>query len=28
MGDYRVIFDARDDKIFILKIGHRRDIYK
>lgn len=28
IGDYRVIFDAGDDKIFVLKIGHRRDIYK
>lgn len=28
IGDYRVIFDVKDNKIFILKIGHRRDICK
>lgn len=28
IGDYRVIFDAIDDKIIILKVGHRKDIYK
>jgi mRNA interferase RelE/StbE len=27
IGDYRVIFDIIKDKIVILKIGHRRDIY-
>ena len=28
IGDYRVLFDVEKDKIFILKIGHREDIYK
>lgn len=28
IGDYRVIFDVDGDKMVILKIGHRREIYK
>jgi mRNA interferase RelE/StbE len=28
IGDYRVLFDVEKDKIVVLKIGHRRDIYK
>jgi len=28
IGDFRVIFDIYDDKIVILRIGHRKDIYK
>ena len=28
VGDYRVIFDIEDDKVIILRIGHRKDIYK
>ena len=28
VGEYRVIFDFKKDKIIILKIGHRKDIYK
>lgn len=28
IGEYRVVFDIRDDEIKILKIGHRRDIYR
>jgi len=28
MGDYRVIFDVDDDKIVVLRVGHRRDIYR
>ncbi|MDQ7838492.1 MAG: type II toxin-antitoxin system RelE/ParE family toxin [Thermodesulfobacteriota bacterium] len=28
IGHYRVIFDLDDDKIVILRVGHRRDIYK
>lgn len=28
IGHYRVIFDLNDDKIVILRVGHRRDIYK
>ena len=27
-GDYRVIYAILDDKILILRIGHRKDIYK
>lgn len=30
IGDYRVILDIKEDKliIFVLEIGHRRNIYK
>lgn len=28
IGDYRAIFDVSRNKITILKVGHRRDIYK
>ncbi len=28
MGDYRVIFDIYGENIVILRIGHRRSIYK
>jgi mRNA interferase RelE/StbE len=28
IGEYRVIFDIDEDKIIILKIGHRENIYK
>jgi mRNA interferase RelE/StbE len=28
IGDFRVIFDIDHDKIVILRIGHRKDIYK
>lgn len=28
IGDYRIIFDVEDDTIIILKVGHRKDIYK
>jgi len=28
VGDYRILFDVLDNKITILKVGHRRDIYK
>jgi mRNA interferase RelE/StbE len=28
IGDYRVIFDLEDDDIVILRIGHRREIYR
>ncbi|MCK5580621.1 MAG: type II toxin-antitoxin system RelE/ParE family toxin [Candidatus Omnitrophica bacterium] len=29
-GNYRIIYDVQDDKliIIILKVGHRKDIYK
>jgi len=28
VGNYRVIFDIDDHKIIILRVGHRREIYK
>jgi len=28
IGDYKVIFDLYEGKIFILVIGHRKDIYR
>ena len=28
IGDYRTIFDADDETIVILKVGHRKDIYR
>lgn len=28
IGDYRILFDYKDNIIIILKIGHRKDIYK
>jgi mRNA interferase RelE/StbE len=28
IGDYRVIFDLEEDEIVVLRIGHRREIYK
>ena len=28
IGDYRVIFDWEPEKILILKVGHRREIYR
>jgi mRNA interferase RelE/StbE len=28
VGDYRIIFDIDEDKIIVLRIGHRKDIYK
>lgn len=28
IGDYRAIFDVSGDKIIILKVGHRKNIYK
>jgi len=27
-GDYRVIFDIEDKDIVILRLGHRKDIYR
>ena len=29
-GDYRIIYDIQDDKliILILKVGHRKDVYR
>jgi mRNA interferase RelE/StbE len=28
IGDYRAIFDIEDNEIVVLRVGHRRDIYK
>ena len=28
VGDYRVIYRIQDTDIFVLKIGHRKDVYK
>ena len=28
IGDYRVIFDIAGDEIVVLRVGHRREIYK
>jgi len=28
IGDYRAIFDIDEDKIIILRVGHRKEIYK
>ncbi len=28
IGDYRIIFEIETDKILILKIGHRKNIYQ
>ena len=28
IGDYRVIFDVDGDNLIILRLGHRKDIYR
>lgn len=28
VGDYRVVFDLEGDQIVILRVGHRREIYR
>lgn len=28
VGDYRVIFDLEGDEIVVLRVGHRREIYR
>lgn len=28
VGDYRIIFDIDENKIIILRVGHRREIYR
>lgn len=28
IGDYRIIFDLEGNDIVVLRVGHRRDIYK
>ncbi|NUM52196.1 MAG: type II toxin-antitoxin system RelE/ParE family toxin [Candidatus Hydrogenedentes bacterium] len=28
IGEYRVVFDFEGEKVVVLRIGHRRDIYR
>jgi mRNA interferase RelE/StbE len=28
IGEHRIIFDYIDDEIIVLRVGHRKDIYK
>ena len=28
IGDYRIIFDFKGDNLMVLRVGHRKDIYK
>jgi len=28
VGDYRIVFDAKENNILVLRVGHRKDIYK
>jgi mRNA interferase RelE/StbE len=28
VGDYRIIYEILNDVIYILKVGHRKDVYK
>jgi len=28
IGDYRVIFDMEDDRLIVLRVGHRKEIYR
>lgn len=28
VGDYRIIYKIMEEEILVLKIGHRRDVYK
>ncbi len=28
IGDYRVVFDVEGDEIVVLRVGHRKEIYK
>ena len=28
IGSYRVIFSLLDDKVWVLRVGHRKDVYK
>lgn len=27
VGNYRIIFEIKEDKIYILKVGHRKEVY-
>lgn len=28
VGDYRVVFDIEDNEIIVLRVGHRKEIYR
>ena len=28
IGDYRIVFDFEGNRIFVLRVGHRKEIYK
>jgi mRNA interferase RelE/StbE len=28
IGDYRIVFDLREDELMILAVAHRKDIYR
>lgn len=28
VGDYRIIYEIDNDVIYVLKVGHRKDVYK
>ncbi len=28
VGDYRIVFDIDGDRVVVLRVGHRREIYK
>ncbi|MFA5995632.1 MAG: type II toxin-antitoxin system RelE/ParE family toxin [Patescibacteria group bacterium] len=28
IGDYRIIIDVKNDTMFVLKVGHRKEIYQ
>ena len=28
IGDYRVVFDIESEEVVVLRVGHRRDIYR
>ena len=28
LGDYRIVFDIHGEKVVILRVGHRREIYR
>ena len=28
IGDYRIVFDLEGDTLYVLRVGHRKEIYK
>ena len=28
VGDYRIVFTVDDENVFVLRIGHRKEVYK